>query len=105
MSAILLCPTGLTHRGQLRHTSNVRRLQESGFTVVNILNLNDELRLGFQQSVRVSVSGLGTQCIKGLELPVQSLGGMDVPGELIDDEDGSGTLSGNGVFDGAITFV
>lgn len=94
-----------TDGGQLRHAADVGPLQEARLAVVDVLHLDDELRLGLQQLVRLPVPGLRPQRVEGFLLPVQALGGVDVTCDLIDEEDGPCALPGDGVLDGAVSLI
>ena len=80
-------------------------MQEAGLAVVDVLHLDDELRLGLQQAVGGTVPSLSPQCVEGLLFPVQALHGMDVARQLVDQEDGPSTLTRDGVLDGPVTLV
>lgn len=80
-------------------------MQEAGLAVVDVLNLDDELRLGLQQAVGGAVPGLSPQRVEGLLLPVQALHGVDVARQLIDQEDGPSALARDGVLDGPVPLV
>lgn len=80
-------------------------MQEAGLAVVDVLHLDDELRLGLQQAVGGAVPSLGPQRIEGFLLTVQPLHGMDVTCQLIDQEDGACALTRDGVLDGPVTLV
>lgn len=71
---------GLTYGRQLRHAADVGSLQELGLAVVDVLHLDDKLLLWFQEVVGQTLPRLSPKRVKCLLLPVQSLGGMDVPG-------------------------
>lgn len=94
-----------TDGGQLRHAADVGPLQEAWLAVVDVLHLDDELRLGLQQLVRLPVPGLRPQRVEGFLLPVQALGGVDVTCDLIDEEDGPCALPGDRVLDGAVSLI
>lgn len=91
--------------GELGHTANVGAVQEAGLAVVDVLHLDDELRLRLQQAVGGTVPSLGSQRIEGFLLTVQPLHGMDVTCQLIDQEDGAGALARDGVLDGPVTLI
>lgn len=96
---------GLTDGGQLRHTSDGGAPPEAGLAVVDVLYLDDKLRFGLQQAVGLAVPGLSPQCVEGLLLPIKALRGVNVARQLINQEDGAGPLSRDGVLDGAVAFV
>lgn len=79
----------LTHRRHLGNSGCVRAIQESGLVVVDVLNLDDELRLGLHGLVGEPVQCLGSQCVVRLLLTIQPLGGMNVPSVLINNENGT----------------
>lgn len=95
----------LTYGWQLRHTADVGTLQELGLAVVDVLHLDDELWLRFQGVVGQTVPRLSPKRVKCLLFSVQSLGGVDVSCQLIDDEDGTNPFSGDCVLDVALTFI
>lgn len=80
-------------------------MQEAGLAVVDVLHLDDELRLRLQQAVGGAVPGLSPQRVEGFLLAVQALHGMDVARELINQEDGPSALTGDGVLDGPVTLI
>ena len=94
-----------TYGRQLCHAAYIRPFQELGLAVVDVLHLDDELRLGLQGVARQPVQGLSPQGVEGLLLPVQTLRGVDVSRELVDDEDGPGAFAGDGVLDGSLALV
>lgn len=69
------------------------------------MDLDDELRLALQRLVGEAVHGLGVQYVVGLLLPVQPLGGVDVPGLLVYLEDGPGSVAGEDVPHAAVAAV
>lgn len=98
-------PPGLTDGGELGHAPDVGPPQEPGFAVVDVLHLDDKFRLGLQQPVGLAVPRLSPQRVEGLPLAIQALRGVNVPRQLIDQEDGAGPLPGDSVLDGAVPLV
>lgn len=95
----------LTHR---RHFGNSRRvwaIQEFGFVVVDILNLDDKLGLRLHRLVGEPVQCLGSERVVGLLLPIQPLGSMNIPSVLINNENGTCPFAWQDVFDGTISFI
>lgn len=80
-------------------------MQEAGLAVVDVLHLDDELRLRLQQAVGGTVPSLSPQRVEGLLFPVQAFHGVDVACQLINQEDGPSALARDGVLDGPITLV
>lgn len=103
--SLSLLPSLLTYGRQFSHTPNVGSLQELGLAVVDVLDLDDKLRLGLQGFVTEAAPSLGSEGVVGLLLPVQSLRGVDVSRQLVDDEDRPRPLPGDGVLDGALALV
>lgn len=95
----------LTNRRHFGYLSIVRAIQELGLIVINILHFDNELRLWFDWQVGGAVSGLSSQRVVGLFLPVQTLRGMYVACVLIDGENGGRTFTCEHVFHFALTFV
>lgn len=98
-------PLGLTDGGELSHAPDVGPPQEPGLAVVDVLHLDDKFRLGLQQLVGLAVPRLSPQRVEGFPLAIEALRGMNVPRQLIDQEDGAGTLPGDGVLDGAVALI
>lgn len=73
----------LTNFGHLRDTGQVCVLCESRLIVIDVMDLNDELRLAFQRLICEAVDSFSVEDVVGLLLPVQPLGGVDVPGFLV----------------------
>lgn len=96
---------GLTDGREFSHTPYVGPPQEPGLAVVDVLHLDDKFRLGLQQLVGLAVPRLSPQRVEGFLLAIEALRGMNVPRQLIDQEDGAGTLPGDGVLDGAVTLI
>lgn len=80
-------------------------MQELWRVVVDVLDFDDELGRRFQRLVGLPVHCLGRQCVLGLLLAVQGLGGVDVARLVVDDEDGSGSFTGQDVLDVAVARV
>lgn len=78
----------LTDVRHLGDSGYVRVLGESRLVVVDVVDLDDELRLALQRLVGDAVDGFGVEDVVGLLLPVQPLGGVDVPGLLVYLEEG-----------------
>lgn len=95
----------LTNFCHLRHRCDEGSVCELGGIVINILNFNNELRLGLQGFVGIAVDGLGVENVMGFLLPVQTLGGVDVSRYLVDDEDSTRPFPAQDVSDGAVAFV
>ena len=83
----------LTHGGHLGHAGRVRPVQKARLVVVDVLHLDHELGLRLHGPGRGAVAGLGAQCVVGLGLAVQPLGGVDVARVRVDGEDGGSALS------------
>lgn len=73
----------LTDVGHLGDPGHVQVLGEARLVVVDVVDLDDELRLALQHLVGEAVDGLGVEDVVGLLLPVQPLGGVDVAGLLV----------------------
>lgn len=73
----------LTYVRHLGDSGHVQLLGKSGLVVVDVVDLNDELRLALQRLVSEAVDGFGVEDVVGLLLPVQPLGGVDVSRLLI----------------------
>lgn len=97
--------SGLTCRGPLSHPGHVRSIQELGLVVVDVLDLDDELGLGFERQVGVSVSSLSSQCVVRLLFPIQAFGGVYVSGVLINGEDGHCSFAAQDVPHLSVTFI
>ena len=95
----------LTHGGHLGHAGRVRPVQKARLVVVDVLHLDHELGLRLHGPGRGAVAGLGAQCVVGLGLAVQPLGGVDVARVLVDGEDGGGALARQHVLHLAVTPV
>lgn len=63
----------------LRDSGHVRVLGEPRLVVVDVVDLDDELGLTLQRLVGEAIDGFGVEDVVGLLLPVQPLGGVDVP--------------------------
>lgn len=79
----------LTHRRHLWNSCRVWAIQKFGFVVVDILNFDDKLRLGLHGFVGEPVQSLSSERVVGLLLTIQSLGGMNIPSVLINNENGT----------------
>ena len=65
-------------------------LKESDMTeAIYVLNLDDELGLGFHGLVGEPVQRLGSKRVVGLLLAIQPLGSMNIPSVLINNENGT----------------
>lgn len=95
----------LTHWRHFGDPRRVRTIQEFGFVVIDILNLDDELGLGLYRLVGEPVQRLGAERVVGLFLPVQPLGSMNIPSVLINNENGTCPFAWQDVFDGTISFI
>lgn len=95
----------LTHRWHFGNPCRVRAIQEFGFVVVDVLNLDDELGLGFHRLVGEPVQRLGSKRVVGLLLAIQPLGSMNIPSVLINNENGTCPFAWQDVFDGTISFI
>lgn len=95
----------LTHRRHFWNSCCIWTIQKFGFIVIDILNFDNKLRFRFHRLVGESVQCLGSECIIGLLLPVQSLGGMNIPSVLINNENGTCPFTWQDVFDGTISFI
>lgn len=73
----------LTDVGHLRDSGHVRVLGESRLIVVDVVDLDYELRLALQRLIGEAVDSFGVEDVVGLLLPVQPLGGVDVPRLLV----------------------
>lgn len=87
----------LTDVRHFRHSGRVDVLGEPRLVVVDVVDLDDELGLALQRLVGEAVDGLGVEDVVGLLLPVQPLGGVDVPGLLVYLEEGPRALPGEDV--------
>lgn len=83
----------LTDFWPLRDRRDERAIREFGRIVIDVLHFNNELRLWFQGLVGVQINGLSMKYIMRLFLTVQTLGGMDISGYLIDNKDSSCSFS------------
>lgn len=72
-------PAVRTHVGPLGHVRMIGLMQELRRVVINVLDLDDELRWWLQRPVGVPVHRLGHERVLGSLLSVQCLGGMNVP--------------------------
>lgn len=95
----------LTHRRHLGNPGSVRAIQELGLIIIDVLNLDDELRLWLHGLVGEPVQRLGAERVVGLLLAVQPLGGMNIPRVLINNENGTRPFAWQDVFDGTISFI
>lgn len=95
----------LTHRRHFGNPGGVWAVQEFGFIVVDVLDLDDKLRLGLYGLVGEPVQRLGSERVVGLFLTVQPLGGMNIPRVLINNENGTCPFAWQDVFDGTISFI
>lgn len=95
----------LTNFGHLRNGCLVGPIQKLRLVVVDVLDFDDELRLGLQRPVRQAVAGLSTEDVLGLHLPVQPLDGMDVPCAVVNGEGGAGTLACQYILNGPVAFI
>lgn len=95
----------LTYFGHFWHGSCVWSIHKPWFIVIDVLDLDDELRFRLQGPVRQAVAGLGSEQILGLNLPVQPLDGVDVPCAVINGERAACSLTRQDVLDGAVPFV
>lgn len=67
----------------LRYACPVDVFGELRLVVVDVMDLDDKLGLALQRHIGDLIDGLGTQHVEGFLLPVQPLGGVDVPRVLI----------------------
>lgn len=81
--------TDVRHFG---HSGRVDVFGEPRLVVVDVVDLDDELGLALQRLVGEAVDGLGVEDVVGLLLPVQPLGGVDVPRLLVYLEEGPRAL-------------
>lgn len=95
----------LTYRRPLSHPGSVRPLQELGLVVIDVLDFDDELGLGFDRQVGLAVSSLSFEGVVRLLFPVQPLGGVNVPCVLIDGEDGHRSFTIQDVPHLTVTFI
>lgn len=77
-----------TYFGHLRDMGHVWVLGEARLVVVDVVDLDDELGLALQCLVGEAIDSFGMEDVVGLLLPVQPLGGVDVPRLLVDLEQG-----------------
>lgn len=63
----------------LRHGGHIRVPGEARLVVVDVVDLDDEIRFALQRLIGEAVDGFGVKDVVGLLLPVQPLGGVDVP--------------------------
>ena len=75
------------------------------FIVIDVLHLDDELRLVLHWNVSVAVHGLRPQGVVSLLLAVQTFGGMDIPCVFIDGEDGGCALAGQDILHISIALI
>lgn len=97
--------SGLTYRWPLSHLGSVWSIQELGLIVIDVLDLDDELGLGFQRQVGDSISSLSSQGVVGLLFPIQPFDGMYVSCVLIDGEEGPRAVAAQDVPHLSITFI
>lgn len=95
----------LTHGRHFGNSCGIGAVQEFGFIVIDVLNLDDELWLRLNGLVGEPVQGLGSKRVVGLLLAVQPLGGVNIPGILINNENGTCPFAWQDVFDGTISFI
>lgn len=82
----------LTYVGHLRDSGHVWVLSESRLIVVDVMDLDDELRLALQCHIGEAVDGFGMEDIVGFLLSVQPLGGVDVPRLLVYPKEGASSF-------------
>lgn len=95
----------LTHWRHFGHLCLVRSVWKLRLVVVDVLDLDDELGLGFDGQVGGAVAGLSAERVVGLLFAVQPLGGVDVARVLVDCENGGGSFTSEDVLDPAFAFI
>lgn len=95
----------VTYLGHFGDRCLVGPIQEPWLVVVDVLDLDDELGLGLQGSVRQAVAGLCSEDVLGLHLPIQPLDGVNVPRAVVDGEGGACAFTCQDVLNGAVAFV
>lgn len=94
--------TDVRHLG---HGGHIRVPGEARLVVVDVVDLDDELGLALQRLISEAVDGFGVKDVVGLLLPVQPLGGVDVPRLFVDLKQGARSFSGEDVLHAAISSV
>ncbi|TNN55708.1 hypothetical protein EYF80_034073 [Liparis tanakae] len=89
----------------MRDAGHIRFVLELRGIVIDVLHLDDELRLGFLGFIGPPVDGLGPEDVEGLFLPVELLQSPDLPGILVDLKRVSGPFTRQDVLDGKLTSV
>lgn len=95
----------LTNFGHFWDTGKVDLLGKLWRVVIDVMNFNVELRVGLQLFIGVAIQHLSVQRVHGLLLPVQPLGGMNIAGLLVDQEQSAGSFSCQNVLHIALAFV
>lgn len=95
----------LTDVRALRYGSRVHLLTEVRLVIVDVMELDDELRLRLQLLARPLVDHCGFEDVKGLLLPIQAAGGVEIPVALIDDEYAACSLTRQNILDQAVAVV
>lgn len=95
----------LTDVRALGHGSRVDLLTEVRLVIVDVVELDDELGLRLQLLSRPLVDHCGFEDIKGLLLPIQAAGGVEIPVVLVDDEYVASSLTRQNVLDQAVAVV
>lgn len=90
-----LAPTDISH---FWDAGIVHVLCEQGLVVIDVMDLNDEFRLGLHWSSCLSVDCLGTENVHRLLFSVQSPGGLDIPRLFIDNEEVPCSLARKDIF-------
>lgn len=92
----------------IRHfwnSSCVNLLGEYWFIVVDVMDLDDEFRLGLYRSPCLSVNSLSSKDVNWLFLPVQPFGGLYVACVFIDNEEISCSISWKDIFKWSISSI
>lgn len=92
----------------VRHFGNGGRVNLLGkywFIVVDVMDLDDELRLRLHGSPCPSVYSLSSKDVNGFFFPVQPLGGLYVPCVFIDNEEISCSISWKDIFKWSISSI
>lgn len=95
----------LTDFRHLGDAGEVDLLCELWRVVVDVVNFYVKFSVRLQLCVGVPVQHLRNECVHSFLFPVQSLGGMNVSGLLIDQEQGACPISCQNVLHVAVTFV
>lgn len=95
----------LTDVGPLGHAADVHLLAELRLVVVDVVEFDDELGLGFQFLARLFVHHCGSEDVERLFLAVQAASGLQIAVILVEDKDGAGAFARQDVQHVAVVLV